>query len=290
MENNLDDVLIDNFEEKPQKKNKKRIILIVASVVLLGVLGISSLMLAKQDTKPKNPEFSELEVELEKLVPPSESPKPAKQEDEFDKLIADIKSRHAQEEIKPHITPAQDAKKTQESKPTPQPQAPIAKKEETKPKDTKISEHKIDLNLEDLAPIEPKEEKKSVASPMPNTQAQKPVPKPEVKANEKKSQSLKEKKPTTQATTNKSASQLFQSVERSTPKGYYLQVGVFGGTPQKSFLDKLKNHSYKTDKIQRSGKVLTRYLIGPFPSKEMAQSKIEQITHEINKPVIIEIR
>lgn len=277
MENNLEDVLIDNFEEKPQKKSSKRIILIiVASIVLLGVLGVSSLMLAKGDTKPKNPEFSELEIELEKLSPtPREESKPIQQEDDFDKLIADIKQQ-AKGDTKPHISEPKKIQKSSEvaiesKTPTPKESQPIS------------AEHKIDLVLEEpkveSKPQEVKleskaQEPKVQAQPTPKAQAQKPV----------------EKKPVAQAKPSKSASQLFQSVESSTPKGFYLQVGVFGGTPQPSFLNKLKNYTYKTDKVQRGGKTLTRYLVGPFPSREIAQSKIEQITKEINKPVIVEIR
>lgn len=262
MENNLDEVLIDSLEEKPQKKSSKRIILIaVASVVLLGVLGVSSLMLAKGDTKPKNPEFSELEIELEKLSPTpiKEDTQPSQQEDDFDKLIADLKNKHSQGESKPHIT--------EKKQPAPTPQIPT----ET------ITAEKIDLQLQ-----EPNTKPKESKSQDLNTQTESKKPaqaKPEAK--ESKQSQVK--------ASSKSASQLFQSVESSTPKGFYLQIGVFGGTPQKSFLDKLKNFSYKTDKIQRNGKILTRYLIGPFPSREIAQSKINQITLEINKPIIVEI-
>lgn len=281
MENNLDDVLIDNLEEKAPKKSNKRIILIiVASVVLLGVLGVSSLMLAKQEPAPKNLEFNELEAELEKLSPPLEEPKQNKQEDEFDKLIADIKNRQAQEDSKPNITPAIEAKK------------PAIKAETTKtqiePQANKAvnPEHKIDLQLEDLAPSTPakKEVKEATKASTPKSQAPKVAP----KANESKPQKVQKEKVV--EAPKKSASQLFQSVEKSVPKGFYLQVGVFGGNPQASFLNKLRAYPYKSEKIQRSGKVLTRYLIGPFTSKEMAASKIEEVTQAITKPVIVEIR
>lgn len=280
MENNLDDVLVNTLEEKPQKKSNKRIILIaVASVVLLGVLGVSSLMLAKQDTKPKNPEFSELEAELEKLgAPSSDEPKTQPQEDEFDKLIADIKSRHTQEDSKPHIT--QEVKKPQAKDKSIITQMQTPKKT----KEPEVAQEKIELSLEE--PMVAKKETASQPKPQPKPQTQKPKAQPKPA---EKPQSTKQSQATSQPA-NKSASELFQSVEKGISKGFYLQVGVFGGTPQKSFLNKLKNHPYKTDKIQRNGKVLTRYLIGPFSSKEMAQSKIEQITHEINKPVVVEIR
>lgn len=261
MESNLDDVLIDNIEEKPQKKSNKRIILIaVASVVLLGVLGISSLMLAKQDLIPKNPEFSELEVELERLGSPSEELKTNKQEDDFDKLIADIKNQHSQEEKKSSATKIQDItlNKTQAIK-----QNEVQSKEND-------PVHQIDLQLD--------EPKITSAAPSKQEAKQKPI--------EKMDQKISKQNISVQ----KSASQIFESVEQSIPKGYYLQVGVFGGKPQQSFLNKLKNYSYKTEKIQRGEKVLTRYLIGPFPSKEIAQGKIEEITQNVNKPIVVEIR
>lgn len=284
MESNLDDVLIDNLEEKAPKKSNKRIILIiVASVVLLGVLGVSSLMLAKQEPAPKNPELSELEAELEKLSPPIEEPKQNKQEDEFDKLIADIKNKQSQEDAKSSTTPAQ------EKKPLIKSEKPQIKGAESKsePQEKKVEnpEHKIDLQLEDLPASTPiKQEAKAepkVATPKP--QAPKVAPKTESKP--QKVQKEKEKQ-----APKKSASQLFQSVEQSVPKGFYLQVGVFGGNPQASFMNKLKAFPYKSEKIQRNGKVLTRYLVGPYTSREMAQSKVEQVTQSITKPVIVEIR
>lgn len=284
MESNLDDVLIDNLEEKAPKKSNKRIILIiVASVVLLGVLGVSSLMLAKQEPAPKNLEFNELEAELEKLSPPIEEPKQNKQEDEFDKLIADIKNRQSQEDAKSSTTPAQ------EKKPLIKSEKPQIKGAESKsePQEKKVEnpEHKIDLQLEDLPASTPvKQEVKAepkVATPKP--QAPKVAPKTESKP--QKAQKEKEKQ-----APKKSASQLFQSVEQSVPKGFYLQVGVFGGNPQASFMNKLKAFPYKSEKIQRNGKILTRYLVGPYTSREMAQSKVEQVTQSITKPVIVEIR
>lgn len=282
MESNLDDVLIDNLEEKAPKKSNKRIILIiVASVVLLGVLGVSSLMLAKQEPAPKNLEFNELEAELEKLSSPIEEPKQSKQEDEFDKLIADIKNRQndsksATQEKKPVIKSEKTQSKAIESKSEPE------VKKDINP------EHKIDLQLEDLnesAPVkqEVKVEPK-VTAPAPKSQAPKVAP----KAVDSKPQKIQKEK--VEQTPKRSASQLFQSVEKAVPKGYYLQVGVFSGNPQASFMNKLKAYPYKSEKIQRNGKVLTRYLIGPFTSKEMAQNKIEQVTQSITKPVIVEIR
>ena len=278
MQNNLDEVLIDSLEEKPQKQSNKRILLIIiASVVLLGVLGVASLMLAKGESKPKNPEFSELEIELEKLSPtPKEEPLPSTQEDDdFNKLIADLKNQHTQTESKPHITQ--------------KPSTPVEKAPVQTPPTQKVNAEPIDLQLEPTLPpkqVAPKKDKEAKPQESKPQEAKSKKSKEQVS---KPSQEQKVSKPQDKAP-SKSASQLFQSVESSTPKGFYLQVGVFGGTPQKSFLGKLKNFSYKTDKVQRNGKVLTRYLIGPFPSKEIAQSKINQITLEINKPIIVEIR
>lgn len=280
MENNLDDVLIDNLEEKTQKKSNKRIILIiVASVVLLGVLGVSSLMLAKQEPAPKNLEFNELEAELEKLAPPMGESKQNKQEDEFDKFIADIKNKQIQEDTKPNITPEKETKIEDKINNT-APQIKLPENKDNQAKKAENTENQLDLQLEDL---EVKQEKNTTPKPVLKTQQ---TTKPEPKVNPVKTQKIQKETPAPQ----KSASQLFQSVEKSIPKGYYLQVGVFGGNPQTSFMNKLKAFPYKSEKIQRNGKVLTRYLIGPFPSKEMAQSKVEQVTRSITKPVIVEIR
>lgn len=302
MENNLDDVLIDTLEGKSQKKSNKRIILIVvASLVLLAVLGISALMLTKQDSKPE-PQNSEFDEQLEKIST-IEEPKigneignsdtlneeTGKDEAAINQLIADIKTRQAQENVKPNIVQAENKKKTQTKDNTVAP-APNKALQAGESKTQEIVKQPTQKTSQDTIP---QTEKKTVVASNTIKSEKKELIKPKVqekKVPEKKAQAPQANQSKTSALPSKSASQLFQSVEKSAPKGYYLQVGVFEGTPQASFINKLKAYPYMTDKIQRSGKVLTRYLIGPFPSREVAQQRIEEITHDINKPVIVEVR
>lgn len=298
MENNLDDVLIDTLEGKSQKKSNKRIILIiVASVVLLGVLGVSALMLTKQDLKPES-QNSEFDEQLEKISILEEpkienesnnkiADKEVEQDDvKINKLIADIKTRQSQETVKPNIIQAQNKKKTQVEEQEAvnldkslQTEKTHAQKNIKESNQTEKNRKIANKSEEKVIPSDPKPKKKEEVIPI----TKNPI-------GEKKIQTSQTKKLKTTIPSDKSASQLFQSVKKSVPKGYYLQVGVFGGTPQTNFINKLKAYPYITDKIQYGGKVLTRYLIGPFPIKEMAEQKIEEVAHNITKPVIIEIR
>lgn len=70
--------------------------------------------------------------------------------------------------------------------------------------------------------------------------------------------------------------------------GYYLQVGAFSKTPNKAFLDSINNYSYRIQEIMINSSVITRYLVGPYKSREDAQKDYERVSRDIaTKPVYL---
>ncbi len=69
--------------------------------------------------------------------------------------------------------------------------------------------------------------------------------------------------------------------------GYYLQVGAFSKTPNRAFLDNLNNYSYRIQEIMINSNVITRYLVGPYKSREEAQRDYDRVSQDIGKPVYL---
>ena len=71
--------------------------------------------------------------------------------------------------------------------------------------------------------------------------------------------------------------------------GVYLQVGAFSKTPNKQFLNSINKYSYRVQEIMINSKVITRYLIGPYPNRNAAQKDVSSISRDITTPVLLEI-
>lgn len=70
--------------------------------------------------------------------------------------------------------------------------------------------------------------------------------------------------------------------------GYYLQVGAFSKTPNRAFIDSINNYSYRIQEIMINSIVITRYLVGPYKSREEAQRDYERVSRDIaTKPVYL---
>ena len=69
--------------------------------------------------------------------------------------------------------------------------------------------------------------------------------------------------------------------------GYYLQVGAFSKTPNRAFLDNLNQYSYRTQEIMINSNVITRYLVGPYKSREEAQRDFDRVARDIGTPVYL---
>ena len=69
--------------------------------------------------------------------------------------------------------------------------------------------------------------------------------------------------------------------------GYYLQVGAFSKTPNRAFLDNLNNYSYRIQEIMINSNVITRYLGGPYKSRDEAQRDFDRVARDIWTPVYL---
>lgn len=69
--------------------------------------------------------------------------------------------------------------------------------------------------------------------------------------------------------------------------GYYLQVGAFSKTPNRAFLDNINNYSYRTQEIMINSNVITRYLVGPYKSRDEAQRDFDRVARDIGTPVYL---
>jgi len=70
----------------------------------------------------------------------------------------------------------------------------------------------------------------------------------------------------------------------ATTGSYYIQVGSFSKyEPNKKFLDSIlsQGYKYKYHKVQQSGKMLTKVLVGPFPNESEARSALRTIRSKI---------
>ena len=64
-------------------------------------------------------------------------------------------------------------------------------------------------------------------------------------------------------------------------QGYYLQVGVFTQTPAQSFLNKIAKYNYRVLKTEEDGVAKSKYLIGPYISKNKAKEAEQKVREEV---------
>lgn len=310
MENNLDDILIDPLEEKQKKSKSKRWVLIgVAFALLIAVVAIVLyfVFVRKEETKGLEAVHSELE-KFETFA--QKQSLESQKDDEFDKLIAEIKAKHQDKALEETQKQAGETSRVQET-PKDQNKDLIKALQETqgvqemKPQENEMQKNEIQergiqekgVQQKEILKPQIKQDKMQDQAPNQikpsNTKAQEGViqknqaPKIETKkAVEKKSQEKKSPK-ATDSPSKLSASSAFDSLE--IPRGFYLQVGVFEKTPNAEFLNKLSSFSYRVEKFNNKGKIVNRYLVGPFKMREEAEAKILEVTQKITKPVVVEI-
>lgn len=304
MENNLDDILIDSPKgQEKQEKSKRKILIGVASALLIAVVIVVIYFVMMKKEEPKGLEATH--SELEKFAKPEVAPK-SKEDEEFDKLIADIKARHS-ESNQTQISQSKPEEKTQganeiqkvensASKEDSLIQSKIEEMTKASQEESQITQKPIEQESKQIDKTqnakEPvKQERKQIQKETkkqenqiqkPQKQSKKVEPK-EVRAKKQDNKSQEKK-------TAKSASQTFNALEAKIPHGFYLQVGVFANKPNAEFLNQISNYPYKVEKLDRNGSVVERYLVGPFSTREQAQEKMEEVEEKVTKPIIVEIR
>lgn len=72
--------------------------------------------------------------------------------------------------------------------------------------------------------------------------------------------------------------------------GYYLQVGAFSKAPNKDFISSINKYSYRIQEIMINSNVITRYLVGPYSSREDAQKDFDRVNRDIARPVFLQVQ
>lgn len=188
------------------------------------------------------------------------------QESKFDKIVNDIKSKQqlANQKEDTHLTPPAEDSKDQ--------MLPITEQDHQK------STNPLDNHSTESIKQAPKSIKTDTTKP-------EPVAKQSVKPTDKNKKPVVKSKEVKQPL----AKPALKNGSNATA-GHYLQVGVFNKTPNKAFLDKIKKYSYRTQTSVLNGESVTKYLIGPYKSRNEASKDIADITSNLTKPVYTQIK
>lgn len=188
------------------------------------------------------------------------------QESKFDKIVNDIKSKQqlANQKEDTHLTPPAEDSKDQ--------MLPITEQDHQK------STNPLDNHSTESIKQAPKSIKTDTTKIEP---AKKQSVKPADKNKKPVAKSKEAKQPL--------AKPAIKNGSNATA-GHYLQVGVFNKTPNKAFLDKIKKYSYRTQTSVLNGESVTKYLIGPYKSRNEASKDIADITSNLTKPVYTQIK
>ena len=273
MEDRFSDILIDNAPEN--NRNKKIILLVIATVVLSGILAVFMLTDSNKQ-KEQDTQQPTQDAHLQEQEEPSFTPvdTQANNADRFDEIVRQIQERQeksiaqtqdstpaTQEPTQPILEQAQSVdSQVKEPAPLPTQTAPTTPTQPQEP--TQVAQTQPPKQAQNTQPQAPKP---AQSAPKPNTQAQsQPKPKPTQQAQNTQPQAPK-------STTDKSKNgQVAQ-------RGHYIQVGNFENTPNKDFLGKIGGYSYR---VQPEGGS-TKYLIGPFSSRTDANRELLKIRTDV---------
>lgn len=213
---------------------------------------------------------------------PTTSTKPSKDDD----LENDARFQAALRDLEKQHNDKKNIDKTTESK------KEESKKEEPKkvitpipPKDTTIA----------IAPDPTKSSQKPQADSKKQTDSKKEEPK---KAEAKKPEPKKQEPAKTESTKPKDSEKetkkpndniipkpqnnvVSANQGKAPEQGYYLQVGVFTQTPAQSFLNKIAKYNYRVLKTEEDGVTKSKYLIGPYISKNKAKEAEQKVREEV---------
>lgn len=213
---------------------------------------------------------------------PTTSTKPSKDDDlendaRFQAALRDLEKQHND---KKNIDKTTESKKEEPKKEEPKKViTPIP------PKDTTIA----------IAPDPTKSSQKPQADSKKQTDSKKEEPKkeeakkPEPKTQEpaktestKPKDSEKETKKPNDNIIPKPQNNVVSANQGKAPEqGYYLQVGVFTQTPAQSFLNKIAKYNYRVLKTEEDGVTKSKYLIGPYISKNKAKEAEQKVREEV---------
>ncbi len=246
----LSDIVLEKGSDR--SSNLKRILMVVAFLVLIFLIALASMKMMNKDPK-KDPS---------KLILPPENNNsqevPATKDDQlFNQKMPIIEENPKQESFENMIKTLKEKE--------------LQKQEEANKK------------VEAKAPsenIEPKE------AP---TKAPPPPVKPKEEPKKPTTQATPSKQPTTTAATTPSKSTPSSPKTTATAGNIYIQVGAVTTTPEPKVLNNLKakGFEYKLYPVDVNGKQITKILVGPYAKAEDAQTALISVRANVNKDAFI---
>ncbi|RDU54227.1 hypothetical protein CQA49_05415 [Helicobacter sp. MIT 00-7814] len=292
----FNDILIDERAQY-QNRSKKIILLVVAAVLLFAILVIAVIASLNEDKvqkgleqstategglqkdplafadKPASTPAQENSDEFEPIKPQSTTD----EDDRFGQIVQQIQKR--QTEQNPALAQNTEPAQTQQVLPTPAPVQPQpAQPQQTQPVVTP-KPAPTTQPAKQPAPAPKPAAQTQTTQPRPAQATPAPAPKP----------AAQPARPGQDATQNvPGIAQTFpsQTIDKSkngqnAQRGHYIQVGSFSNTPNKEFLGKLENYSYRVYNVQNA----TKYLIGPYNSRTDANHDMLKIKTDMGDQV-----
>ncbi|TLD83339.1 SPOR domain-containing protein [Helicobacter trogontum] len=203
----------------------------------------------------------------------------------FQAAIRDLEKQH------------NDKKNTESKKLEPTKPDPLKQKEgvATKPKDSEKTDNKkqndniIPKPQNNMHPQAPSKDLEKQHNDKKNTESKKLEPtKPDplkqkegVSTKPKDSEKTDNKKQNDNIIPKPQNNVISANQGKAPEQGYYLQVGVFTQTPAQSFLNKIAKYNYRVLKTEEDGVAKSKYLIGPYISKNKAKEAEQKVREEV---------
>lgn len=278
----LNEILLGDDNNNHTSKTKKLFLMIIIAIVVILILLIVAWKM-KTGTSEQTPPAT-VDNSIQKLDTLHDGNNPtddmnddfenmsiddmskSDQESKFDKIVNDIKSKQqlANQKEDTHLTPPAENSEDH--------MLPIAGQDNQK------STNPLDNHSTESIKQAPKSIKTETTKP---ESVKKQPAKPDDKTKKSSTKPKEVKQPVTKPALKNGS---------NATAGHYLQVGVFNKTPNKAFLDKIKKYSYRTQTSILNGETVTKYLIGPYKSRNEASKDIADITSNLTKPVYTQIK
>lgn len=136
----------------------------------------------------------------------------------------------------------------------------------------------IDKNTESKKEEAKKEEPKKAEAKKPEPKKQEPA---KIESTKPKDSEKETKKPNDNIIPKPQNNVVSANQGKAPEQGYYLQVGVFTQTPAQSFLNKIAKYNYRVLKTEEDGVTKSKYLIGPYISKNKAKEAEQKVREEV---------
>lgn len=286
----FNDILIDDRAQY-QNRSKKIMLLIVAAAVLLIILLVSAIAMSGGDDKVSTKQIAQ-ENGLQQQTPESDT-QATTQNTEFQPVqTTDVAANDRFEQIVKQI---QDRQTTQ-SEPQPTESTPQVSQDpilEAASQGTLSTPVVVQLTqpVQSTQPTKPSKPESSIPATAPSkpTQVAQSAPKQQTPQPTTKPTQVAQ---STQPVVNAQPAPVTQiqqsslSVDKSkngqvAQKGHYIQVGSFENTPNKEFLNKINNYSYRVYGAQNT----TKYLVGPYQSRTDANRDMLKLKTDMGDQV-----